>query len=71
MGVGRGVIVIVIGMIMARVIRVIVGSVRLRWMAINMVIVLVISRSLRSVYEWENDQSKGSDQRIGKGTARW
>ena len=41
--VGRGVAVIVIGMIMVRVIRVIVGSVRLRWrMSINMVVVLVI-----------------------------
>jgi len=58
MGVGRGVI--VIGMIMVRVIRVIVGNVRLRWrMAINMVVILVISKSLRSVYELENAQANG------------
>jgi len=45
MGVGRGVIVIVIGMIMVRVIGVIVGSVRLRWgMAINMIVILAISK---------------------------
>jgi len=72
-GVGRGVIVIMIGMTMARVIRVIVGSVWLRWgMAINMVVILVILKSLRSVYELENDQSKngvirgsGREQRVG------
>jgi len=50
MGVGRGVTVIVIGMIMVRVIRVIMGSMRLRlWVAINMIVILTISKSLRSV----------------------
>ena len=48
--VGRGVIVIVIGMVMVRVIRVIVGSVRLRWrVSINMIVILDIWKSLRSV----------------------
>lgn len=47
MGVCGGVIVIVIGMIVARVIRVIVRSVRLRWrMAVNMIVILSISKSI-------------------------
>lgn len=73
-GVGRGVIVIVIWMIMVRVIRMIVGSVRLRWwMSINMVVVLVIWELLRSVYELENIQAKrpigksGKEQKAGGG----
>ena len=69
MGVGRGVIVIVIGMIMARAIGVIVGSVRLRWrMAIDMVVILTVLKSLRSVYESENDKAKGpigKEQEVG------
>ena len=69
MGVGRGVIVIVIGMIMARAIGVIVGSVRLRWrMTIDMIVILTVLKSLRSVYESENDKAKGpigKEQEVG------
>ena len=66
--VGRCVIVIVIWMVMVRVIRVIVGSVRLRWwMSINMIVILVIWKSLRSVYELENMQAKGRSGNREKG----
>ena len=67
MGVGRGVIVIV--MIMVRVIRVVVGGVRLRlWVAINMIVILTISKSVRSVLELEDVQAKGIDQRKQAGS---
>lgn len=67
MRVGRGVIVTVIGMIVVRVIRVIMGSVRLRWwMAINMIVILTIWKSLRSVWELENAQAKGSIRESGR-----
>jgi len=66
--VGRGVIVIVIGMVMIRVIRVIVGSVRLRWrVSINMVVILDIWKSLGSVYELRDMQAKGRSGNREKG----
>lgn len=66
--VGRGVIVIVIGMVMVRVTGVIVGSVRLRWrVSINMIVILDIWKSLRSVYELRNMQAKGRSGNREKG----
>jgi hypothetical protein len=66
MSVGRGVIVIMIGMIMARVVRMIVGSVRLRWrMSINMIVILPVSKSSRSVYELENTRQNGQSGNWG------
>ena len=73
-GVGRGVIVIVIGMVMVRVIRVIVGTVRLRWrMAINMIVVLTIRKCVTISIRAERYPNKEADRGIGKGARgrRW
>jgi len=72
--VGRGVIVIVIWMVMVRVIRVIVGSVRLRWrVSINMIVILDIWKSFAISIRLEGYASKGPIGESGKGAGggRW